>query len=102
MEKEIKKEKVCEAIIGLLFILPAVIGVICFIVNLCTDGDTCKLNSLRGQWVWQHGTPPIPLYFGLMAIAGAYMLKNSLRYIFFKEEKAAEEKKPSPEEDFYK
>ena len=100
MDKEIIKEKKIEAILGLLFCLPAVIGVICFIVNLCTDGDTCKLSSLRGQWDWQYGgesggaTPPIPLYFGLMAIAGAYMLKNSLRYLFYKEEKPEGTKKP--------
>lgn len=96
MDKAIRKEKIWEAIIGLLFCLPAVIGVICFLVNLCIKGDTCDLSSLRGQWDWHYGgegggaTPPIPLYFGLMAIAGAYMLKNSLRYLFLKKEKTEE------------
>lgn len=46
-------------------------------------------------------TPPIPIYFGLMAIAGVYILKNTLRYLFYKEEKPKEEKKPDPEESFY-
>lgn len=92
MEKEIIKEKKIEAILGLLFCLPAVIGVICFMVNLCTKGDTCDLGSLRGQWDWHDGgegasASPTPVYLGLMAIAGAYMLKNSLRYLFYKEEK---------------
>lgn len=99
MDKAIKKEKTIEAILGLLFCLPAVIGVICFIVNLCTKGDTCDLGSLRGQWDWHDGgegasASPTPVYFGLMAIAGAYMLKNSLRYLFYKEEKPEEAKNP--------
>lgn len=98
MDKAIKKEKTIEAILGLLFCLPAVIGVICFIVNLCTKGDTCDLGNLRGQWDWHDGgegasASPTPVYFGLMAIAGAYMLKNSLRYLFLKEEKPEETNK---------
>ena len=99
MDKEIIKEKKIEAILGLLFCLPAVIGVICFIVNLCTKGDTCDLGSLRGQWDWHDGgegasASPTPVYFGLMAIAGAYMLKNSLRYLFLKNDKPEGTKKP--------
>lgn len=99
MDKAIIKEKKVEAIIGLLFCLPAVIGVICFIVNLCTKGDTCDLGSLRGQWDWHDGgegasASPTPVYFGLMAIAGAYMLKNSLRYLFLKNDKPEGTKKP--------
>lgn len=74
MEKEIVKEKKIEAIIGILFLLLAVIGVICFIfiVNLCTDGDTCKLNSLKGVWYGRgdSSVSTTPVYFGLMAMAG--------------------------------
>lgn len=104
MEKSIIKEKKVEAIIGLLFILPAVIGVICFLVNLCTEGGKCDLTSLRGQWdsYGEHSSQTLPIYFGLMAIAGVYMLKNSLRYLLYKEEKPKEEKKPDPEESFYR
>lgn len=100
MDKAIRKEKIWEAIIGLLFCLPAVIGVICFIVNLLTEGNTCDLNSLDGIWQAIYNSEggvaasPTPIYFGLMALAGAYMLKNSLRYLFYKEEKPEEAKKP--------
>lgn len=103
MDKAIIKEKKIEAVIGFIFLLPAVIGVICFVVNLCTGGDSCKLNSLSGQWDWHNGSgykgtgasaSPTPVYFGLMAIAGAYMLKNSLRYLLLKEDKPEETKKP--------
>ena len=91
MDKAIIKEKKIEAVIGFIFLLPAVIGVICFVVNLCTGGDSCKLNSLSGVWEsYGEAAENTPIYFGLMAIAGAYMLKNSLRYLFLKEEKTEE------------
>lgn len=94
MDKAIKKEKVFEAVIGFIFLLPAVIGVICFVVNLCTGGDSCKLRSLSGIWEsYGEAAENTPVYFGLMAIAGAYMLKNSLRYLFLKEEKPEESNK---------
>lgn len=95
MDKAIIKEKKIEAVIGFIFLLPAVIGVICFVVNLCTGGDSCKLNSLSGVWEsYGEAAENTPVYFGLMAIAGAYMLKNSLRYLFLKEDKPEETKKP--------
>ncbi|MGM9799581.1 MAG: hypothetical protein ACI30M_02710 [Muribaculaceae bacterium] len=94
MDKAIIKEKKIEAVIGFIFLLPAVIGVICFVVNLCTGGDSCKLNSLSGVWEsYGEAAENTPVYFGLMAIAGAYMLKNSLRYLFLKEEKPEETNK---------
>lgn len=94
MDKAIIKEKKIEAVIGFIFLLPAVIGVICFVVNLCTGGDSCKLNSLSGVWEsYGEAAENTPVYFGLMAIAGAYMLKNSLRYLFLKEEKTEETNK---------
>lgn len=94
MDKAIIKEKKVEAFIGLLFILPAVIGVICFFMNLCTSGDKCDLNSLSGVWDGYEAAENTPVYFGLMAIAGVYMLKNSLRYLFLKKDKPEEAKKP--------
>ena len=94
MDKAIIKEKKIEAVIGFIFLLPAVIGVICFVVNLCTGGDSCKLNSLSGVWEsYGEAAENTPVYFGLMAIAGAYMLKNSLRYLFLKEDKPEETNK---------
>jgi TRAP-type mannitol/chloroaromatic compound transport system permease small subunit len=83
MEKDIKLEKIVEAIVGIIFLIPPIISVICFVVNLTSDGDHCRLTSLSGQWN-RYGdgvSSTVVVYFGLMAIAGAYMLKNSLRYL---------------------
>ena len=52
-------------------------------------------QTLSGIWEsYGEAAENTPVYFGLMAIAGAYMLKNSLRYLFLKEEKTEETKKP--------
>lgn len=94
MDKAIIKEKKLEGIIGVLFLLPAIIGVICFLVNLITEGYYCELTSLAGAWYsyGEHSSDTLPIYFGLMAIAGAYMIKNSFRYFFIKEEKSDSKK----------
>ena len=48
-------------------------------------------QTLSGIWEsYGEAAENTPVYFGLMAIAGAYMLKNSLRYLFLKEEKTEE------------
>ena len=48
-------------------------------------------QTLSGIWEsYGEAAENTPVYFGLMAIAGAYMLKNRLRYLFLKEEKTEE------------
>jgi len=86
-----------EAKIGILFLIPPIIGVIFFILNLmdahlgfesfpeswnCISGYDSDSGSWgEGSYGWAYGyaaTPAIPLYMGLMAIAGAYLLKGNL------------------------
>lgn len=96
-----------EAKIGLLFLIPPIIGVIFFILNLmdaqlgfesfpdswnCIYGSDYGSDTDSGAWGgncaygyaygWAYGyaaTPAIPLYLGLMAIAGAYLIKGNLQ-----------------------
>ena len=86
-----------EAKIGFLFLIPPIIGAIIFILNLLDAGigfetfpeswnciyDANHVYSSFGEdnYGWAYGyaaTPAIPLYMGLMAIAGAYLLKGNL------------------------
>jgi len=95
-----------EAKIGILFLIPPIIGAIYFILNLlgadigfdyfpqswnCIyDSDYNYGNDFAAtgeNWAygyaygWAYGyaaTPAIPLYLGLMAIAGAYLIKGNL------------------------
>ena len=54
-----------EARIGILFLIPPIFGAFAFIFNH---------NYFRYA-----DTPAIPLYLGLMAIAGAYLIKGNLK-----------------------
>ena len=95
-----------EAKIGVLFLIPPIIGVFYFVFNLfgaelgfesfpeswnCIYGSDYGSDSDSGAWGgncaygyaygWAYGyaaTPAIPLYLGLMAIAGAYLIKGNL------------------------
>lgn len=82
--------------IGILFLIPPIIGVLLFILNLMDAGFS--IEEFPDEWnciyssdfgyngdsggAWAYGyaaTPAIPLYLGLMAIAGAYLIKGNLQ-----------------------
>lgn len=70
-----------EAKIGILFLIPPIWGVFAFIfqvnLNSFPDSWNCITSFLQdGAYA---ATPSIPLYLGLMAIAGAYLIKGNLK-----------------------
>ena len=103
MEKAIAKEKKVEFWIGVLFLLPAILGALSFIWCLwfCPDsysdfgGSFARMGSLEGVWSGRDVASPAPIFCGLMALAGAYLVKDSLRYLFINTEPKEE---PKPEE----
>ncbi len=79
-----------EAKIGIIFLIPPILGAIFFILNLFGagigfDGFPESWNCISGYDWYEYGaygyaaTPAIPLYLGLMAIAGAYLIKGNLK-----------------------
>lgn len=44
------------------------------------------LSNLSSDWNGGGGMSAAPIYLGLMAIVGAYLIKNSARYIFTSED----------------
>ena len=78
----------CEAKIGILFLVPPIVGVIFFILNLFDadlgfegfpDSWNCIYDYHIGESMSYAATPAIPIYLGLMAIAGAYLIKGNLK-----------------------
>ena len=78
-----------EAKIGILFLIPPILGVINFLLIFI---DVLDFEDFPEVWTciddyskWEHSsygyaaTPAIPLYLGLMAIAGAYLIKGNLK-----------------------
>ena len=82
----------CEAKIGVVFLIPPIIGVLFFVLNIL--GADLDFYSILESWncidnyeyysssstsVVYSSTPSVPIYFGLMAIAGAYLIKGNLK-----------------------
>lgn len=69
-----------------LFLIPPILGVLSVL--------SCLVEMAYGDYGAGAGcsSSPAPIYLGLMALAGAYLIKNSFRYFFVSESKKEEEK----------
>ncbi len=95
MDKMIIKAKRIECIIGIILLFPPILGVLAFILQLFdADTDFSRLSNLGSYWTARFdaggGMSAAPIYLGLMAIAGGYLIKDSL-YSFFEETNKTEE-----------
>lgn len=101
IDKAICKEKKVEFWIGVIFLLPAILGSLSFVWCLwfCPEsssdfgGSFARMRSLEGIWEDQYNSEggcaasPAPIFMGLMAIAGAYLIKDSFRYFLLDDAK---------------
>jgi len=86
--KEKKSVKI-ERIIGIVLLIPPTLSVLLFILNLLFGdiGYIPEMHSLSAEWTGDYGhaydaggggyTSAAPIYLGLMAIAGAILLKGT-------------------------
>ena len=90
--KETVLEKQIEAILGIFFLIPPILGVFSFVFNLLGgDGGFARMSNLSSEWsaivAYAYdgggggGMSAAPIYLGLMAIVGTYLLKGNLRYL---------------------
>ena len=91
MDKAVIKAKKVECIIGLFFLLPPVLGVFAFVFQLFGAGTNfSELSELSAKWTARFdqggGMSAAPVYLGLMAIAGVYLIKDSFYALFVKNE----------------
>lgn len=91
MEKAIIKAKKMECWIGILFLVPPILGVLAFVLQLFdTDTDFSTMKDLSSSWTTKYGygqgggggMSAAPVYLGLMALAGVWLVKDSLQYLF--------------------
>ena len=82
-EKQPKQNIRLERIFGIILLIPPIIGVLLFILNLLSDdiGRIAELKNLSSEWTGGYDTggytSAAPIYLGLMAIAGALLLKGT-------------------------
>ncbi len=76
-----------EKKIGYILLFPPILSVLLFTINLLVKecGSIIKMSNLSSNWSgWASYSgdagagfsASVPLYFGLMAIAGAYLIKD--------------------------
>lgn len=68
-----------ELIISFIFLIPAVLCMILFVLGLFDfHGELIDLRTLRGDWTnGENYSSPTPIFIGLMAIAGAFLYKDA-------------------------
>ncbi len=76
-----------ERIIGFILLTPPILGALFFILNVFSNdiGRIVELKNLSSEWTGTYGydtggggyMSAAPLYLGLMAIAGAYLIKGT-------------------------
>ncbi|MDP3946513.1 MAG: hypothetical protein Q8Q51_11525 [Lutibacter sp.] len=77
-------------ILGYILLSPAVVSVVLFFITLISGKLTLRAFMVSSSWTGKivgnitgggitSIASPLPLYFGLMAIAGAYLIKDNSR-----------------------
>lgn len=104
MERALIIGKRIECIIGIILLIPFFLGVIAFVICLFKgSNDFYTLDNLSRTWSYSlqpfytsrrfnsvemvssaGAMSSAPIYLGLMAIAGVWLIKDSLKYFFVK------------------
>lgn len=90
MKQAIIKAKKIECVIGLFLLFPPILGVIAFVLQLFNaDLDFSQMRDLSSNWTSDYssegggGMSAAPIYLGLMALSGVYLIKDSIHYLFY-------------------
>ena len=89
MDTAIVKAKRIDCFIGLFLLLPPILGVIAFVLQIFeADTDFSMMRELSSAWTAKYdqggGMSAAPIYLGVMALAGVYLIKDSIHYLFVK------------------
>lgn len=88
-KQELKQSIKLERIIGIILLLPPILSVLLFFFNLLSNdmGNIVGMRNLSSEWTGTYGyardnggggyTSAAPIFLGLMAIAGALLLKGT-------------------------
>ena len=77
------KGKRIEAIIGIVLLIPPILGVVAFTLNLFDwGGKFAGMDHLSANWTnYGEAMSAAPIFLGLMAFAGVYLIKDNIKYI---------------------
>lgn len=98
-----------ECLIGLVLLIPPILSVLAFCISIFAGdnpGTFARMSNLSDEWTAIIRVPTTttfdelsngiggaaaamsaaPIYLGMMAIVGAYLIKNNIQYFFVKGE----------------
>lgn len=84
-EKALVKAKKIECIIGMILLLPSILGIVSFLI--------VYFEQIGNKFYWlfdtysDSGSSPAAIFIGLLALAGVYLIKDSFKYFFYSEDK---------------
>lgn len=81
-ENAIIKEKKFEFWLGLVFLIPPILGVVTFVMYFLGLDSNFYGKPYKAWSRGSGGMSAVPIYLGIMAIVGAYLVKNNARYVF--------------------
>lgn len=89
MEKAEIIGKRIECIIGIIMLVPVFLGIIAFIFDVFNvEEGFVSIDTLSEEWTtsffYGGGMSAAPIYLALMAMVGAYLIKDSVKYFFMK------------------
>lgn len=109
-EKQLVKAKKAQCWIGIALLVPAVFGVLSVVCGVLDLGglfdwdwleNFAELYNLDGVWEGdgEGAIAPAPLFMGMCAFVGAYLIKGNLHYLCIKTKEDNNEKKPEEQEN---
>lgn len=77
--------KIIELIIGIILLIPPILGAVAFTLNMFDlGGDFATMEHLSTSWTgYGESMSSAPIFLGLMALAGVYLLKDNIKYVLF-------------------
>lgn len=95
-EKALAIGKKIQCVIGIIFLIPAIMGAVAFTLKMLgVEGRFVELRNLDYVWCTLYdkggGMSAAPIYMGMLAMVGAYLTKDSLKYFFMGEEQPKKE-----------
>ena len=92
-EKALIMGKKIECWLGIFILIPPILGVISFILCLFdNDGEFANMSNLSINWTNDYsangggGMSAAPIFLALMALAGVFLIKDSMKYLFMSTE----------------
>lgn len=73
-----------QLVIGIIFLIPPILGAIFFMLNVFGIGGVVSLKELSANWTGDNNAmSAAPIYLGIMAIAGTFIVHSAIKNVIY-------------------